>query len=128
MEEVSHLIGPVYTHLLLQLYLLQMILLVVVILNFTDLSTNGPTTWLWDFGDGNTSNLQNPTHTYSVGGIYNVTLTTSNSYGSNTYSIQNYINILDLNYSAISDSSCGSSSLILQTTINNIKWSNILKI
>ncbi len=93
-------------------------------INFTDLSTNGPTTWLWDFGDGNSSILQNPSHTYSSGGIYDITLTTSNSFGSNTNSIQNYINILDLNYSTISDSSCGSSSLILQTTSssNNIKW------
>lgn len=31
--------------------------------------------WLWDFGDGTTSNLQNPTHSYSSPGTYNVTLT-----------------------------------------------------
>ena len=45
---------------------------------FTDLSTNGPTSWLWDFGDGNTSGLQNPIHTYSSAGTYTVKLTTSN--------------------------------------------------
>ncbi len=32
-------------------------------------------TWNWDFGDGNTSNLQNPVHTYLSSGNYNVTLT-----------------------------------------------------
>jgi hypothetical protein len=35
----------------------------------------------WDFGDGNTSQLQNPTHTYSVEGIYDVTLSVSNECG-----------------------------------------------
>jgi len=34
--------------------------------------------WTWDFGDGSTSYLQNPTHTYSGGGNYTVTLTVTN--------------------------------------------------
>ena len=38
--------------------------------NFTDLSSNSPTSWAWDFGDGNTSTLQNPTHTYAAPGFY----------------------------------------------------------
>ena len=44
--------------------------------NFQDNSTsNLPITgWLWDFGDGNTSTLQNPTHTYSSFGVYDVSL------------------------------------------------------
>lgn len=42
---------------------------------FTDLSTIAtPVQWHWDFGDGNTSTLQNPTHTYNSAGIFNVTL------------------------------------------------------
>lgn len=32
---------------------------------FTDLSTGNPISWLWDFGDGSTSNLQNPCYIYS---------------------------------------------------------------
>ena len=51
---------------------------------FTDTTTNSPTTWAWDFGDGGTSTLQNPTHNYTTVGTYNVKLTASNSYGSNT--------------------------------------------
>ena len=35
---------------------------------FTDTSTGGPTSWAWDFGDGATSNLANPTHTYAAAG------------------------------------------------------------
>ena len=83
------------------------------IINFTDLSSNGPTSWLWDFGDGTTSTLQNPTHAYSNGGNYTVTLTTSNIYGSDSHIIQDYINVIDLNLSLIPDSSCGPSSLFL---------------
>ncbi|MCH2042799.1 MAG: PKD domain-containing protein [Saprospiraceae bacterium] len=44
--------------------------------NFTDLSPSG-TQWSWDFGDGSTSNLENPSHIYSDAGSYDVTLTVS---------------------------------------------------
>ena len=57
---------------------------------FTDLSTNNPTSWSWDFGDGATSTAQNPTHTYSAG-TYDVTLTATNAYGSNTVTKVAYI-------------------------------------
>jgi len=36
-------------------------------------------TWLWNFGDGNTSTLQNPVHSYSAPGLYNVTLMVTDS-------------------------------------------------
>jgi PKD repeat protein len=51
---------------------------------FTDLSTGNPTTWAWDFGDGTTSTEQNPTHVYQLEGGYDVSLTVSNSYGTDT--------------------------------------------
>ncbi len=41
---------------------------------FTDKSVNA-TTWMWDFGDGNTSTSQNPTHAYGSAGVYDVQLT-----------------------------------------------------
>ena len=44
---------------------------------FSDASTGNPNSWVWNFGDGNSSTLQNPTHTYSNPGTYNVTLTIS---------------------------------------------------
>ena len=49
--------------------------------NFQDLSTGGATGWLWDFGDGNTSTAQNPSHTYTVYGNFTVTLTVTNAFG-----------------------------------------------
>lgn len=52
--------------------------------SFTDLSTNAPTSWEWEFGDGLTSALQNPSHTYAVGGNYTVCLTATNIYGSDS--------------------------------------------
>lgn len=49
---------------------------------FTDLSTNTPTSWSWDFGDSASSTEQNPSHIYATAGIYTVTLTATNSAGS----------------------------------------------
>ncbi|KKH95709.1 hypothetical protein EO95_06280 [Methanosarcina sp. 1.H.T.1A.1] len=51
---------------------------------FTDTSAGLPASWSWDFGDGSTSDNRNPTHTYSAGGSYNVNLTVSNEYGTDS--------------------------------------------
>jgi PKD repeat protein len=50
---------------------------------FTDGSSNA-TSYLWDFGDGNTSTQQNPNHTYAAGGTYTVCLIATNNCGSDT--------------------------------------------
>lgn len=60
---------------------------------FTDLSTNGVSSWLWDFGDGNTSTLQHPTHTYASSGTFNVTLTATNNIGSSTEIKNSYVSV-----------------------------------
>jgi PKD repeat protein len=51
---------------------------------FTDVSTGNPTSWLWNFGDGSTSTAQNPSHIFAAAGSRTVTLTVSNATGSNT--------------------------------------------
>lgn len=44
-------------------------------IQFNATSTGNPTAWSWSFGDGTTSTLQNPVHTFHAIGNYNVTLT-----------------------------------------------------
>jgi plastocyanin len=53
---------------------------------FSDDSTGEPTSWLWDFGDGQTSQQQNPSHTYTTSGSKTVTLVVSNASGSDSAS------------------------------------------
>ena len=56
---------------------------------FTDTSTQLPTSWLWDFGDGTTSTEQNPVHVYATAGAFTVELTVTNSVGTSTVSSDN---------------------------------------
>jgi len=58
---------------------------------FTDLSTGLPTSWLWTFGDGVTGSNQNPTHTYTEVGDYSVTLDVSNADGTGSYTLADVI-------------------------------------
>lgn len=54
--------------------------------NFTDTSLGSPSSWNWDFGDGTTSTLQNPSKTYTSSGTYTVRLTVTEPGGySSTY-------------------------------------------
>jgi len=58
-----------------------------LIVAFEDLSTNVPTAWSWDFGDGSPLVItQNPTHAYAATGMYKVILTATNADGSNAFS------------------------------------------
>lgn len=54
------------------------------IVGFTDNSLNAPTSWMWNFGDGGASGQQNPTHTYTSTGTYNIQLIICNAYGCDT--------------------------------------------
>jgi PKD repeat protein len=56
---------------------------------FFDASGTDTDTWLWNFGDGTTSTLQNPpTKYYNAAGTYNVSLTADNGITTNTKTIQ----------------------------------------
>lgn len=61
--------------------------------SFTDESSDSPTSWSWSFGDGGTSTAQNPNHTYDNAGTYTVTLTASNSAGSDDEIKTDYITV-----------------------------------
>lgn len=60
---------------------------------FNDLSCGNPNSWFWDFGDGNTSTLQNPVHQYLSGGYYTVSLVISDGVHTDTLIREDYIYI-----------------------------------
>jgi len=62
---------------------------------FSDLSTNGPTSWSWTFGAGGSSTAQNPGHTYAAVGSYTVSLTATNNDGTDTETKTGYITVTD---------------------------------
>lgn len=59
---------------------------VPLLVNFTDLSTGNPVSWIWDFGDQATSQEQHPSHTYETPGTYTVSLAVSD--GSENKSVE----------------------------------------
>ena len=59
---------------------------------FIDESVNNPQTWRWDFGDGTTSSDQNPLHSYSSNGNFQVTLTVTNDQGTDMKTKEMVIN------------------------------------
>lgn len=65
---------------------------------FTDESTNLPNSWLWDFGDGDTSPDQDPTHTYLTPGTYTVSLTATNAFGSDVFTVAGLIQYIVSDY------------------------------
>src|SRR5208283_1181882 len=58
-----------------------------LLVQFYDTTSNNPNSWSWDFGDGGTSTVENPSHTYGVTSqatSYVVRLIVSNAYGTST--------------------------------------------
>jgi PKD repeat protein len=62
--------------------------------SFTDISSGNPTTWKWNFGDGNSSIERNPKHTYNNTGLYDVKLIACNGNVCDTTIKKDYINVL----------------------------------
>jgi hypothetical protein len=63
------------------------------VVHFTDSSQGTAMRWDWNFGDGTSSKLQNPTHTYTDSGTYTVTLTAGNPAGFSTKTAANYVTV-----------------------------------
>lgn len=63
---------------------------------FTDLTTDSPTTWNWTFGDSGVSTSQNPVHQYTAVGSYSVSLNVTNTTTYNETTKLNYITISEL--------------------------------
>jgi PKD repeat protein len=62
-----------------------------LLVNFTDQSLGKVTEWSWNFGDGSTSNEQNPSHEFNSTGIYSVTLKVPGPAGTNAMSKKGYL-------------------------------------
>ncbi len=68
-----------------------------LLVNFTSTSSiTGAVTYLWNFGDGNTSTQQNPSNTYNALGGYNVSLTVTQGACTSTTTVNNYIGIQNI--------------------------------
>lgn len=61
--------------------------------SFTNYSSNCPDNYLWRFGDGNTSIIDNPTHEYTSNGSFNVTLVATNNNGSDSLIQQSIVTV-----------------------------------
>ncbi|MGB5062941.1 MAG: LamG-like jellyroll fold domain-containing protein, partial [Candidatus Competibacter sp.] len=93
--------------------------------NFTDTSTGTVTAWSWNFGDGATSANRNPSKTYTKAGTYTVTLTASNSAGSNVESKIAYIKVTEPAPVASFSASSTNGTAPLLTTFTDTSTGNI---
>ena len=98
------------------------------IATFEELASSNVTDWFWDFGDGNTSTLANPSHNYSYSGFYDVTLMVSNQ-GNCIQQLtkQQYIEVLPkptVYFSAVDSVACQTPFLLQlkDSTLNAISW------
>ncbi|MDB4089463.1 PKD domain-containing protein [Flavobacteriales bacterium] len=89
------------------------------VIAFSDSSVGNPSSWRWNFGDGNSSNIQNPSHTYSATGNFTVTLIVSNTEGcSDTISKVVFVNSIPVpNFTA--DTVCVGNIMSFNNTTSN---------
>ncbi|MCI4671620.1 MAG: T9SS-dependent M36 family metallopeptidase [Bacteroidia bacterium] len=79
---------------------------------FTDLSQSTPQAWRWDFGDGATDTVRNPSHEYSQGGTYIVKLVVTNSLGMDS-SLKNILITLPAGPTAADQNTCIGGQVLL---------------
>jgi PKD repeat protein len=86
--------------------------------SFADQSTGSPTSWYWNFGDGNTSTDKNPVHTYNKTGLYSITLTASNANGSNALTKTNYVSVSGISNVPVASFSASPTSGVEPLTVS----------
>lgn len=98
-----------------------------LLVQFTDQSTGGPTSWAWSFGDGTSSTEQNPSHEFPAAGTYTIELTATNSGGSTSASQDITVGavrpIADFTFQVILVSPCCSVQFTDQSTGPPATWS-----
>ena len=100
-----------------------------VTVQFADESERGRTSisaWLWDFGDGTGSDMQNPLHIYTEAGVYSVSLTVTSAAGSSTETKEEYVNVIDPGDGAIAgrtvDAQSGAAVQGASVTVRERGW------
>ncbi len=96
-----------------------------LLVNFSDLSTNAPTSWTWDFPGGNPSSStdQNPQVTYDNEGVYSIELIASNSAGADTIMLTDYINVNDVPSTSFNFSTSNTTASFTNTSTNTNSFS-----
>lgn len=96
-----------------------------LLVNFHN-TTSAKTSWFWDFGDGSTSTLENPTHNYVKNGDYDITMVARDNAGkSDTLIYSNYIHAsgIETNFSFTQNSDCVNTQLIFTDSSKNaVSW------
>ena len=96
-----------------------------LVVEFQDISSGNPTSWLWDFGNGITSNLKNPTVVYNSPGEYDVTLEVTDGIYSDVKTYNSLVKVYEkptLNINVSNYNGCGP----LVSSFNGISNSNIV--
>ncbi len=93
-------------------------------IEFADASTQAPSSWMWDFGDGSTSTVANPVHNYTVNGTYDVTLIAGNSFGVDTLTRTSVVSISrPAAPTFVEDTACiGQSATLTANATGAISW------
>ncbi|MBT5859148.1 MAG: PKD domain-containing protein, partial [Flavobacteriales bacterium] len=96
--------------------------------SFSDETLNSADTWFWDFGDGNTSSLQNPIHQYNSGGNYTVKLSTTKNGSCLSEEIKvDFIEVFDspsIDFDVNNQTSCNPPLIVdfYENTLNITDW------
>src|SRR5690606_36627875 len=90
--------------------------------------TNSNTSYIWDFGNGNTSTQINPSHTYTAMGSYDVTLISSTNLCSDTILLIDFVSLepISADFSTISKQYCINDTVFFNnnsTGASNFQWS-----
>ncbi|MCH2023672.1 MAG: T9SS-dependent M36 family metallopeptidase [Saprospiraceae bacterium] len=96
----------------------------ITTISFSDSSFNIPQSWFWDFGDGNTDTIQNPTHIYTSSGTFTVKLVVSNSIGSDSTTQQVTITLPPAPVISDVEVCAGDTAFVIASVSGTAQWRN----
>ena len=87
----------------------------------------GADTWIWDFGDGNTSKDKDPLHVYSLKGDYNVSLSVTNNKTGCSFTKKSNIAVIDETPNFIADAKESCKNIPVKFSVTGVNTKNIQK-